>query len=692
MFQLRLINTAVILLFVFAGRFCGPTVAEDKIVVKPDAHKTLVNPDCSHCVDESKRRATELRGDDRCLAWIRGKYDGGAIPVRFFLNPFRVISDTYGVFVYDPDAGYLRGYEPSLDFTFHGWRNGIMVMKHKDGTLYSCLSGRAFDGPRKGDQLRPVATIETAWGPWLDRYPGTVAYHMFDRYQPTEAPKEANSDSVATRIYAKDEKAAADLRVIGLAVGDDAAAFSIDELRRRGGLIKTEVSGLPIVVLWHEPTQAAAIYSPEIDSRLPRTVDLARDESKQAAPFVDRKSGSRFDIAGRAVDGPLKDKTLRWLPGVQCKWFAWKAEYPKSMLIGGDTPAERKSSGAKTLGGVVVTADAATPRRVREWATDGKRIVAVVLDEQTDASAYRAAAAAVADARLDLYYWIEVARNPAMADAHPRWMASLGMHDDWHARFPNTPKPQAGEVAKAYPWVPITYREAFEAHRERVERLLAQRTAGLYRGVLLNDLQGGPASCGCGNLLCRWAADYHVEPTAARIKGDDVAARFVAEVRKLVASDAEVIPVWTTECEDIDLPAKRAPGGRSSHLCGSVACSKGTCPKAFSKQWTQIAGTGRSPIGVLALHRELERSGELFGAAGAWSGRVVEYLETVPPRHEAPAGASDRLWVVVQGYGVPKSETNTAVAAANKRQPAAVLVAQTRIDQSYEPRIVKVKE
>lgn len=80
----------------------------------------MVNPDCSHCVDEAKARAGELRDDDPVLAWTRGKYAGGAIPIRFVLNPYRVISDTYGVFVFDLDAGFARGYEPSLDFTFYG--------------------------------------------------------------------------------------------------------------------------------------------------------------------------------------------------------------------------------------------------------------------------------------------------------------------------------------------------------------------------------------------------------------------------------------------------------------------------------------------------------------------------------------------------------------------------------------------
>ena len=124
--------------------------AEPPVVAKPEAFKTLVNPACSHCRDEAKRRAVELKPDDRVLSWTRGYSDGGAIPVRFFLAPYRVISDSYGVFVYDPDAGFSRGFAPSYEFRFHGWRNGVMVMKHKDGTLYSCLSGVAFEGPKKG--------------------------------------------------------------------------------------------------------------------------------------------------------------------------------------------------------------------------------------------------------------------------------------------------------------------------------------------------------------------------------------------------------------------------------------------------------------------------------------------------------------------------------------------------------------
>src|SRR6266404_8452435 len=129
------LSLSIVLLLLGCTRLVAESPPEPVLISRTEAFQTLVNPECSHCVDEAKRRAGELRDDDRVLAWVRGYSDGGAIPVRFFLNPYRVISDSYGVFVYDPDAGYARGFAPSYDFSFYGWRNGVMVMRHKDGTL-----------------------------------------------------------------------------------------------------------------------------------------------------------------------------------------------------------------------------------------------------------------------------------------------------------------------------------------------------------------------------------------------------------------------------------------------------------------------------------------------------------------------------------------------------------------------------
>jgi Protein of unknown function (DUF3179) len=316
-----------------------------KLIVKPEAFETLVNPNCSHCIDEAKRRAKDLRDDDRVLCWTRGKYDGGAIPFRFFLNPYRVISDTYGTFVYDPDAGYARAFKPSLDFRFHGWRHGVMVMRHKDGTLFSCLSGVAFDGPRKGERLVPWPTVVADWGWYVTNYPGGVAYHMYEKYQPVELPAKPHADSLSSR-GAPDPRLPADEIILGVDRPTGRAyprAYRISDLEKLGpfGVLNDRFEcGSAAVILWQASTRTAAAYSPTAEKRKEtnklgeqgdlieiKEVQIQADGKSEALPFVDAKTGSRFDVVGRCREGALKGFTLAPLDSVMVKWFAWAVEY-----------------------------------------------------------------------------------------------------------------------------------------------------------------------------------------------------------------------------------------------------------------------------------------------------------------------------------------------------------------------------
>jgi hypothetical protein len=347
--RLFLLIPLVLTPFVF-----GEDTKDAKLIFKPDAFQTLVNPQCSHCKDEAKRRSEDLRDSDRVLCWTRGYSDGGAIPMRFFLSPYRVISDSYGVFVYDADAGYARGYEPSYNFRFHGWRNGVMVMKHKDGTLYSCLTGLAFDGPKKGTRLKSIPTLVSDWGTWLKQYPNAVAYHMFDKYRPVELPTEANADSLKSRIK-PDERLQGDAPVLGVWTGKVARAYPAKALEQ-AALLEDKVDGKTIYVLSQGKTGSAAAYLPEAvgprkysgpqpndngeapPDKTPagprRTVTLKFDDKNPNAPFTDNETGSRWEIAGRAVEGELKGWTLTWLDSTQVKWFAWAAEYPETSIYG----------------------------------------------------------------------------------------------------------------------------------------------------------------------------------------------------------------------------------------------------------------------------------------------------------------------------------------------------------------------
>jgi hypothetical protein len=117
--------------------------------------------------------------------------------------------------------------------------------------------------------------------------------------------------------------------------------------------------------------------------------------------------------------------------------------------------------------GVLVGIDRISPGFLEAWKAKGVNAIVVPLDDAAKQRC-RPMAEAVERAGMTLWPWIEVARNPHLAAAHPDWMAAIGgHHDDWRRRFPDAPAAKRGEVIKAWPWVPIVYAPAFDAHRQR---------------------------------------------------------------------------------------------------------------------------------------------------------------------------------------------------------------------------------
>lgn len=328
----------LVMFFLAAGAtWAADPQSQPLLVTNPDAFETLLHPNCSHCQIENVRRKNELRADDRVLCWLQVEADGyindGAIPIRFFLNKYRVLSDGWGVFVNDADAGFARGFVPDgQPFRFHGWRNGVMVMKSKDGTLYSCLTGIAFDGPRKGTRLQPEPTLLSDWGFWQKRYPASVAYNMYDKYKPEDLPGTPNEDSLKTRSPV-DPRLPADTMVLGVWDGKQARAYPLDAVMK-AGVIHDITEGKPRIILWYAPTRTAAAYhQPWGTSGIKGDAGwiFKIDPKAGAASFTDERTAQHWDITGRSADGGPR---LIWMDSVQVKWFAWAAEYPQTSIFG----------------------------------------------------------------------------------------------------------------------------------------------------------------------------------------------------------------------------------------------------------------------------------------------------------------------------------------------------------------------
>jgi len=313
------------------GHAAAAEPTEAGIVERAGLFTPLTEPPCSYC---STQHLTGLiRTDDRVVAWIRGPHNGGAVPLRHFLSGPRVINDTYGLFFYDPDGGYVAAYKKDYGFAFHGWRRGVMVVAGPDGTLWSALTGTAIAGPKTGQRLERIPSIVTDWGYWLMLHPESTAYNLFDgqTYKAVELPKQM-SDEAQRSLAAADPRLDPMANVLGVEISGKAMAYALDDLGHRAA-INDSFQEVSLCVFWHGPTRSAAAYQRQLPERpLTFSADAVPPES---APIEDTDTRTRWTMAGRAIDGPLRGAELTWVNSIQCRWYAWSAEHPDTELYNG---------------------------------------------------------------------------------------------------------------------------------------------------------------------------------------------------------------------------------------------------------------------------------------------------------------------------------------------------------------------
>lgn len=324
--------------------------------------------------------------------------------------------------------------------------------------------------------------------------------------------------------------------------------------------------------------------------------------------------------------------------------------------------------------GVVVDAVQVTEAAVADWRAKHFR-VALRLTSRDTATADLDAAQRVKAAGLPLDYLIEVARCPELADAHPEWMASLQGHPEWRKQFPDAPLPQSNEVIKAYPWVPVSYAESFEAQVERVAELLQDLPPP--ERIWLMDLQAAPSACGCGHPLCRWTADYGPIHTATPLD-HRAAAQFVERVAAL-APNATVLPIWVGECEAED----------QDSVCCGVACFEGKCWFEWTKQLNAL-NDSVSDMGVACFYKVYDRDLPRYGEEAGWISYTLRSFSQMPPQRSGVGVPARRLWAVLQGWDVNEVEVQEQVRHATDAGVAGWMLCLAPIDQSWQPLLYRL--
>jgi Protein of unknown function (DUF3179) len=235
---------------------------------------------------------------------------------------------------------------PTLTFgTTGNLRSSDLVMwDRQTESWWQQLSGEAVVGELTGTRLKVLPSQTLSWADFKRIYPGG---DVLSRHTGVERDYGSNpyarydqpdSDPFLFEGHA-DDRLPPKERVVAIFAEDDTVVVPFSRLRRQP-VVQTEAGGRPVVVFYKR-----GVVSP-LDAR---TIRDSRDVGAAAAfdarahgrrlsferrddSFVDRETGSRWDIGGRAVAGELAGERLALVRHDEQFWFALAAFVPGARI------------------------------------------------------------------------------------------------------------------------------------------------------------------------------------------------------------------------------------------------------------------------------------------------------------------------------------------------------------------------
>lgn len=224
-------------------------------------------------------------------------------------------------------ADTLRG-APEFGVSGLLYANNLIMYDRQTGSLYGPqleVTGRCdlFNG----EPLPLYPVLETSWRRWKELYPittvvGSETGHSRDYRLYPYGPYDQVGNNQLLYNQPVDPSRPLKERVLGIRIGDDAGrGYPFSELAALGSraAVHEDIGGVPIAVFWDEADgQNAVAYESLLN-------DMPLSFTAEAGGWRDAETGSLWDLAGRAVEGPLTGERLTPVADAYVAfWFAWR--------------------------------------------------------------------------------------------------------------------------------------------------------------------------------------------------------------------------------------------------------------------------------------------------------------------------------------------------------------------------------
>ncbi len=234
-----------------------------------------------------------------------------------------------------------------LDFGTSGnlRKSDLVMWDRQTESWWQQISGEAIVGGLTGKRLTMLPAAIISWEEFRQDFPsGRVLSRETGFQRDYGRNPYVGYDDTSQRPFLYngpvDSRLPAMERVVTVSDGGEDVAYPFSALQKRR-TIADKVGSRSLVVFFRPGTAsaldsanisdskdvgAAAVYRPELDGR--SLTFSANDRG-----FVDKETGSRWNLSGEATAGPLAGKQLEPVVSANHFWFSWAAFKPKTRVV-----------------------------------------------------------------------------------------------------------------------------------------------------------------------------------------------------------------------------------------------------------------------------------------------------------------------------------------------------------------------
>ncbi len=230
-------------------------------------------------------------------------------------------------------------YDRRLEGTLHTfgntsalYENDLVMFDRETNSYWWQTAGEAIVGTLTGKRLATLPALTATWAEWKALHPDTLVLSRdtgfsrpYERDPFTDYAKSVNDGRFPFPVSeaAEDDRLAAADEVLGVALGGESRAYPLRLLGDDAA--NDSLGGERIVVLSSAEGPSGGAFRAQVGGR-----ELTFSFSDGG--YVDGETGSRWDLSGRATDGPLAGERLEPLPSRYTFWFAYVAAFPEATV------------------------------------------------------------------------------------------------------------------------------------------------------------------------------------------------------------------------------------------------------------------------------------------------------------------------------------------------------------------------